>query len=132
MVGVLVFLLFIDSWKRAQVLVGSGQLGENGHPSLQALASKAYNQRNVYISGFILFFTLLIPMLHRLNVNLVKYKTEIREMENDDNWKKLEKELSAKEKSLKGLQIQVRNLNSQFDAKVGEKNDEPELDKKNN
>lgn len=150
----LVILLFIDSWKRAQLPVFShAEKPQDVASSLKTLTTRAYNQRNVYISGFILYFTICIPVLLNLLTRLVKYETLIRELnsvpavenkqdEKDKNKAKekevaspqltaLQKELESKKVSLKALKIQINNLNEHFDATIKDKDPQPASEKKN-
>lgn len=136
--GSLVGLLFIDSWKRSQIRVSlyhndnSGSIGSSAVTPIQALASRAYNQRNMYISGFILYFSICIPTVMSIVKRLVKYQGLINEQEkqklnkpssnskkdsNEADSTKLQEELRKKQISLEGLQKQVKNLEKYFDEK---------------
>ncbi|CAI4046197.1 hypothetical protein SUVZ_11G1480 [Saccharomyces uvarum] len=137
--GGLVGLLFIDSWKRSQIRVSlyhndnSGAMGSSAVTPIQALASRAYNQRNMYISGFILYFSICIPTVMSIVKRLVKYQGLINEQEKQKltntspktekfpNKKaestKLQEQLKKKQISLEGLQKQVKNLEKYFDEK---------------
>lgn len=90
--GCLVGLLFIDSWKRSQIRVSlyhndnSGSIGSSAVTPIQALASRAYNQRNMYISRVHIVLFYLHPNCHvycqetgeipRLNQRTKKAKIE--------------------------------------------------------
>ncbi|AJS30771.1 Yet1p [Saccharomyces cerevisiae YJM195] len=136
--GCLVGLLFIDSWKRSQIRVSlyhndnSGSIGSSAVTPIQALASRAYNQRNMYISGFILYFSICIPTVMSIVKRLVKYQGLINEQEkqklnkpssnskkdsNEADSTKLQEELRKKQISLEGLQKQVKNFEKYFDEK---------------
>lgn len=136
--GCLVGLLFIDSWKRSQIRVSlyhndnSGSIGSSAVTPIQALASRAYNQRNMYISGFILYFSICIPTVMSIVKRLVKYQGLINEQKkqklnkpssnskkdsNEADSTKLQEELRKKQISLEGLQKQVKNLAKYFDEK---------------
>ncbi|QHS74529.1 Yet1p [Saccharomyces paradoxus] len=136
--GCLVGLLFIDSWKRSQIRVSlyhndnSGSMGSSAVTPIQALASRAYNQRNMYISGFILYFSICIPTVMSIVKRLVKYQGLINEQKKQKSNKpspnakkdskeadsvKLQEELKKKQISLEGLQKQVKNLEKYFDEK---------------
>ncbi|PTN16939.1 Yet1p [Saccharomyces cerevisiae] len=136
--GCLVGLLFIDSWKRSQIRVSlyhndnSGSIGSSAVTPIQALASRAYNQRNMYISGFILYFSICIPTVMSIVKRLVKYQGLINEQEkqklnkpssnskkdsNEADSTKLQEELRKKQISLEGLQKQLKNLEKYFDEK---------------
>lgn len=136
--GCLVGLLFIDSWKRSQIRVSlyhndnSGSIGSSAVTPIQALASRAYNQRNMYISGFILYFSICIPTVMSIVKRLVKYQGLINEQKkqklnkpssnskkdsNEADSTKLQEELRKKQISLEGLQKQVKNLEKYLDEK---------------
>lgn len=136
--GCLVGLLFIDSWKRSQIRVSlyhndnSGSIGSSAVTPIQALASRAYNQRNMYISGFMLYFSICIPTVMSIVKRLVKYQGLINEQKkqklnkpssnskkdsNEADSTKLQEELRKKQISLEGLQKQVKNLEKYFDEK---------------
>ncbi|CAI4545886.1 CEQ_1a_G0032150.mRNA.1.CDS.1 [Saccharomyces cerevisiae] len=136
--GCLVGLLFIDSWKRSQIRVSlyhndnSGSIGSSAVTPIQALASRAYNQRNMYISGFILYFSICIPTVMSIVKRLVKYQGLINEQKkqklnkpssnskkdsNEADSTKLQEELRKKQISLEGLQKQVKNLEKYFDER---------------
>lgn len=136
--GSLVGLLFIDSWKRSQIRVSlyhndnSGSIGSSAVTPIQALASRAYNQRNMYISGFMLYFSICIPTVMSIVKRLVKYQGLINEQKkqklnkpssnskkdsNEADSTKLQEELRKKQISLEGLQKQVKNLEKYFDEK---------------
>ncbi|QLL34226.1 hypothetical protein HG536_0G00830 [Torulaspora globosa] len=140
--GIIVGLLFVDSWKRAQVKVSlyhhRKYNEENPDPAavtpIQALASRAYNQRNVYISGFILYFMICIPTVMTIVRRLVKYENLIREEKadrpkdaklgrpvEDRDIDELAEKLKNREASLRGLQKQVKNLEEFFDKQNDEK-----------
>lgn len=85
----LVSILFFDSWRRAQFKVRlyhyqrqSEDIDDNSVITpTQALASRAYNQRNVYISGFILYFLICIPAIFSIIRRLIKYQNLINNSE---------------------------------------------------
>ncbi|CUS20503.1 LAQU0S01e08086g1_1 [Lachancea quebecensis] len=153
----LVALLFVDSWKRAQVSVflhhyqGQGIGGASADPTgagaitpVQALASRAYNQRNTYISGFILYFCFCIPTVISVVRRLVKYETLLRDKDSQSEGQseaeteaeaevaKLKKELSERKASIKALEKQKANLEAHFDSSAeAQKNTDPKLKKDN-
>lgn len=140
---IIVGLLFIDSWKRAQINVTlyrhqrnveNVENIRNNYDShavtpTQALASRAYNQRNIYISGFILYFMIGIATVMSIVRRLVKYQDLINndKIENTkdvvgnkndtDEIIKLKKELELKTIDLETLQKQVKNVETYFDDK---------------
>lgn len=139
--GGLVGLLFIDSWKRSKVIVRlphhqstqhSDMMGNNPVTPVQALASRAYSQRNIYISGFILYFSVCIPTVVSIVRRLVKYEGLIRErdankksgkesdqeVEEDEEISELRKQLAQKKASVEALKKQKKNLEHHFDETV--------------
>lgn len=155
-VGALVALLFVDSWRRAQISVflhhhasaasSADPAGQGSVTPIQALASRSYNQRNIYISGFILYFSFCIPTVMSVVRRLVKYETLVRDqranaktagaaaaadassVDDNDEYTKLERQLAQKRASLKALKTQKKNLEAHFDASV--KGDEPAAETK--
>lgn len=135
--GVLVGLLFADSWKRAQIPVTlyrhkhyeNGIEDPNPVTSIQVLATRAYNQRNCYISGFILYFLVCIPTVMSILRRLVKYKDLIIQQEKGlsgdvkvssdvvttKEVETLKNLLHEKKTSLEGVKRQVKNLEKYFD-----------------
>lgn len=138
--AVIVGLLFIDSWKRANIPVhvpGHPSAGETSDTlksndpvtSIQVFATRAYNQRNVYISGFILYFLVAIPCIMTLYERLIKYQDlidmKIKKGAEAKNMKTGDKELDElrdtfkqREASLLGLKKQIENFESHWDESV--------------
>ncbi|GAV54713.1 hypothetical protein ZYGR_0AS00350 [Zygosaccharomyces rouxii] len=85
----LVSILFFDSWRRAQFKVRLHHYQRQGEDvddnsavtPTQALASRAYNQRNTYIAGFILYFLVCIPAVFTIMRRLIKYQNLINNLE---------------------------------------------------
>lgn len=163
----LVSILFVDSWRRAQFKVWlhhyhqKESADENGSVTpTQALATRAYNQRNVYISGFILYFLVCIPSVFTIIRRLIKYQSLINNIEGKSTKKDtkagkdkatssekdtagktdlvdereidhLRHELQKKEVDLEGLQKQVKNLENYFDEQHDQKKPKSAASKKN-
>lgn len=157
---VIVGLLFIDSWKRANVpthLHFHSNRGDNdsnrlssalddGITSIQGFATRAYNQRNVYISGFILYFIVVIPSIMNLIKRLIKYQDLIdkkasgkseeldRLKTGDKDLDELRDQLKKRQVSLDGLKRQISNYEKHFDESIKSSNgneEDPELKKTN-
>lgn len=147
---IIIGLLFIDSWKRAHIPINlphtsSSTTGNNletlqtNDPvtSIQVFATRAYNQRNVYISGFILYFMIVIPSVMTLIRRLIKYQELINnkgkdeQITGDKDLDKLRAELKQRNASLEGLKRQIANYEKHFDESVkgDENNEDPELKK---
>ncbi|KAK5773814.1 hypothetical protein RI543_004870 [Arxiozyma heterogenica] len=157
---VIVGLLFIDSWKRANVPIhlhfrssrgdndvsGSGSTLDDPVTSIQGFATRAYNQRNVYISGFILYFMVVIPSIMSLIKRLIKYQDlidkknagkpeELDKLQTGDkDLDELRDQLRKRQISLDGLRIQISNYEKHFDELVRSNSgneEDPELKKTN-
>ncbi|CAI4705754.1 CMF_HP2_G0036820.mRNA.1.CDS.1 [Saccharomyces cerevisiae] len=106
MVGIMIFvgLLFIDSWKRSQIKVSTYRNQKNSYiinsvTPVDALASRAYNQRNVYISGFIIYFYICILTVMSILRRIVEWNDKMKA--GDDI---LKEKLRQKQKYLEELQ----------------------------
>lgn len=106
MVGIMIFvgLLFIDSWKRSQIKVSTYRNQKNPFiinsvTPVDALASRAYNQRNVYISGFIIYFYICILTVMSILRRIVEWNDKMKA--GDDI---LKEKLRRKQKYLEELQ----------------------------
>ncbi|AJS96812.1 BFH_collapsed_G0041320.mRNA.1.CDS.1 [Saccharomyces cerevisiae] len=106
MVGIMIFvgLLFIDSWKRSQIRVSTYRNQKNPYiinsvTPVDALASRAYNQRNVYISGFIIYFYICILTVMSILRRIVEWNDKMKA--GDDI---LKEKLRQKQKYLEELQ----------------------------
>ncbi|AJS95515.1 BMC_2a_G0042400.mRNA.1.CDS.1 [Saccharomyces cerevisiae] len=106
MVGIMIFvgLLFIDSWKRSQIKVSTYRNQKNPYiinsvTPVDALASRAYNQRNVYISGFIIYFYICILTVMSILRRIVEWNDKMKA--GDDI---LREKLRQKQKYLEELQ----------------------------
>ncbi|CAD6640207.1 BJ4_G0021340.mRNA.1.CDS.1 [Saccharomyces cerevisiae] len=106
MVGIMIFvgLLFIDSWKRSQIRVSTYRNQKNPYiinsvTPVDALASRAYNQRNVYISGFIIYFYICILTVMSILRRIVEWNDK---MKAGDDF--LKEKLRRKQKYLEELQ----------------------------
>ena len=156
---VIVGLLFIDSWKRANIPIhlyfhsnrGDNTINRLGNnfedsvTSIQGLATRAYNQRNVYISGFILYFMIVIPSIMTLIRRLIKYQDLIDKKmggkqedldklkTGDKDLDELRDQLKKREISLDGLKRQISNYEKYFDESVksNENDEDPKVKKTN-
>lgn len=106
MIGImmLVGLLFVDSWKRSQVKVSTYRDQKNSFvinsvTPVDALASRAYNQRNVYISGFIIYFCICILTVMSILRRIVEWNDKVKAGDAI-----LRERLKQKQKYLKKLQ----------------------------
>lgn len=157
---VIVGLLFIDSWKRANIpthlhfrsnrrdndINRLGSSPEDSITSIQGFATRAYNQRNVYISGFILYFMVVIPSIMTLIKRLIKYQDLIdkktsggsdeldRLKTGDKDLDELRDQLRKRQVSLDGLKRQISNYEKHFDESIKSSSgneEDPEVKKTN-
>ncbi|CAI4049446.1 hypothetical protein SUVZ_13G1790 [Saccharomyces uvarum] len=80
---IFVGLLFIDSWKRSQIKVSTYHNPRNPYvrnsvTPVNALAARAYNQRNVYISGFIIYFFICILTVMSILRRIVEWNDRVK------------------------------------------------------
>jgi predicted transcriptional regulator len=100
------------------------------------MARLFYSQRNVYITGAILFLTVAIPTVFTIVRRLIKYE-ELKQQSLDpklvsDKIKELQAQLEAKARDLETLQKQKRGLEHSYDELADKLNvDSPKSDKKN-
>ncbi|AET38037.1 Yet2p Ecym_2295 [Eremothecium cymbalariae DBVPG len=118
----LIGLLFLDSWKRvsqAEKHYEDGFGDRMMESSMQNFVTKTYNQRNLYITGFILYFSICIPTVLKVIESLSKHEQLLKEgttlKEETKDLKALEVELKNKKATLKALKAQKANLEAHFD-----------------
>lgn len=133
-----VLLLFIDSVNRVNHIneelkslttpgAGATQSALLSDRS-EILARKFYAQRNLYLTGFTLFLTLIVSRTYSLVAELLTLKEEVREnpdaLETNQEYVKLQKELKEKCEKIEILEQQTlslskdyENLDSEFDLK---------------
>ncbi|CCE65931.1 hypothetical protein TPHA_0N01500 [Tetrapisispora phaffii CBS 4417] len=122
-VAILVGLLFVDSLNKSSFPVSKNyEYGNNGGITpIQVLASRAYNQRNVYISGFILYFGFCIVTIMSLVGRLVKYGALVdgtSKTSSTPEYKALLVELNRTNIELEGLTTQVINFEKHYDEHI--------------
>lgn len=110
--GMIVSLLLVDSWKRANIKVNPYSY-EQDHSTtpIQILATRAYNQRNVYLSGFILYFGICIATVMIIIGKIIRFEDEVKkkkELLKDINLLKADK--LEKEKLLKEIKKKIQLL----------------------
>lgn len=143
---VLLTLQFVDCVKKLQKYAGSSnpyyaqfQLGQQmgGQMLYDNLASKFFAQRNLYITGAVLYLAVAINTVHNILDKLVKKETEYRvlskqsaaeaakgDLEETQRLRDLlslrDKDISAMKKQLEGIQVAYDLLN---DNQVRSKDD---------
>lgn len=95
--------------------------------SADLLARRFYSQRNLYISGAILFLTLAIPTVFSIVRRLIKYE-ELKRKANDpkaveERVEQLTKQLASKDLDLKTLQKQKSGLETSYNKLADQLNE---------
>ncbi|XBW35333.1 hypothetical protein QEN19_000899 [Hanseniaspora menglaensis] len=105
----IVLSLFLDSYKRANLQLPKREHGLPVQPDL--IVTKAYHQRNVYISGFILYYMICIPFMIRLISKVAKLNSTSMTLKSDEDEMiiALKSKLDSKIKSLEVLEKQYKN-----------------------
>jgi len=120
----LIGLLFIDSFQKTFKFKTSStydprHLQSTYSQGPDAMAKIFYNQRNLYISGAVLFFGIAIPTVFNIIRRLIKYEEfnlektskEVR----DAKIKELTDELERKEKDIETFKSQKKGLEKSYD-----------------
>lgn len=111
----LVLLLFIDSFSKVVRLKSD----VNGYKSTYNLNSDKivrvfYNERNLYISGIIIFFSIAIPTVFQIIRRLIKYQ-ELKDFSKEpQDPTELQNELARLDKDLEAFKKQKTGLEKQF------------------
>lgn len=125
---VLVGILFLDSWKRTYSVsfrntfpVGKALSEDRMTATTQEYVSRTYNQRNLYLSGFLLYFNVCIPTVVNILRSMIRHKEQNCKSiktagSNSKKLMALRKELSEKEVSLEAMRKQKANLDALFDS----------------
>lgn len=95
--------------------------------SADLLARRFYSQRNLYISGAILFLTLAIPTVFSIVRRLIKYE-ELKRKANDpkaveERVEQLTKQLASKDLDLQTLQKQKSGLETSYNKLADQLNE---------
>ena len=129
----IVLSLFVDSYKRSNVKLPLSDTGLPLDPKL--LVTKAYHQRNVYISGFILYYMICIPFMIRLISKVAKVSSSERKAaakaDEDEMIAALKSKLDSKVKSLEVLEKQYENKKKFVDSVKFSSTKEDDVTKKN-
>lgn len=120
----LVGLLFIDSFQKTFKFKTSStydprRLQSTYSQGSDAMAKIFYNQRNLYISGAVLFFGIAIPTVFKIIRRLVKYEEfnleKTSKEVSDAKIKELTDELAKKEKDIETFKSQKKGLEKSYD-----------------
>jgi len=139
---VFIGILFMDSLNRVwRVQVELASLAESknnaaavlGHERLEVQARKFYSQRNMYLTGFTLFLSLILNQTYVMIRNVMRLEDKVRSLEgttrggakNSEKLAmagdageigKLRKELQRKEQDLETLRKQSKGLHKEYDS----------------
>lgn len=128
-----IFILFVDSVNRVnsinEELTGLST-AQNLNPAQQASfnpaadrsevqARRFYAQRNLYLTGFTLFLTLIVTRTYRLVAELLSLKEEYRSdpdhVSSNDEIAQLKSKLKQKDEDLEILKNQAKSLSNDYD-----------------
>ncbi|CCE79777.1 Piso0_001866 [Millerozyma farinosa CBS 7064] len=128
---ILLGLQFADCFNRLQrfshignpyLLVSSRDI-DSSSISYDQLASKFYSQRNLYLTGAVLYLTLAINTVLGILKNLVTKASEYNKISShsteeteSSEAEKLRSEIKSKEASIKGLKKQIEGLQTSYDS----------------
>jgi hypothetical protein len=104
-----------------------------GHERLEVQARKFYSQRNMYLTGFTLFLSLILNQTYVMIRNVMRLEDKVRQLEGTTKAgakqseklavagepgeiARLKKELSRKEQDLETLRKQSKGLHREYDA----------------
>lgn len=83
-------------------------------------ARRFYAQRNLYLTGFTLFLTLIVSRTYGLVAELLQLKEDVRSkpdaVSSNEKVKALEKELQEKEEKIEILKVQAESLRKEYDS----------------
>jgi B-cell receptor-associated protein 31 len=135
-------ILFIDSLNRVwRVQVELAALAESnknaaavlGHERLEVQARKFYSQRNMYLTGFTLFLSLILNQTYVMIRNVMRLEDKVRQLEGTSREgakqseklavagdpgeiARLKKELARKDQDLETLRKQASGLHREYDT----------------
>lgn len=120
----LIGLLFIDSLQKNFKLKTSNTYDPRNIQSTYAqgpdvMAKIFYNQRNLYISGAVLFFGVAIPTVFKIIRRLIKYEEfnleKTSKEARDAKVQELKDELAKKEQDIEAFKSQKKGLEKAYD-----------------
>lgn len=141
-IGFIVSLMFLDSLKRSTTSYHHHRSGRHHHIdsasylSPAELANRNYNQRNMYITGLVLYFALCIPTIVSILKKLIKHKDKydnaINIPKTDDLELNLLKEkLESKKLDIETMKKQIKNLSEAYNKLADESKPTVASDRKN-
>jgi len=140
---IFILILFVDSVNRVyrvQVEMaalskdtsGAGRAAAMGSERMEVQARKFYSQRNMYLTGFTLFLSLILNRTYIMILDVLRLEEKVKMYEGDssaggkegeklgptyraDEIGKLKKELEKKDKDLNAMKKQAEGLQKEYD-----------------
>lgn len=118
-----VLILFVDAFNRSKSIEASLSNELNAPNRTEIQAKRFYAQRNVYLTGFTLFFTLIVNRTYLLTSQLLEIKKTTRSgalsSKDADEIKakhieKLKTDLKEKDEELKNLKLKAEQLTKEY------------------
>ncbi|KAJ9502775.1 Endoplasmic reticulum transmembrane protein 3 [Exophiala xenobiotica] len=141
---IFILILFLDSVNRVyrvQVEMaslmndssGAGRAAAMGSDRMEVQARKFYSQRNMYLTGFTLFLSLILNRTYGMILDVLRLEEKVKMYEGDpqaggkDGQKldphfraneigELKKQLEKKDKALQAMKSQAEGLQKEYDA----------------
>ncbi|KAF8654762.1 hypothetical protein AX16_003417 [Volvariella volvacea WC 439] len=127
---IFVAILFIDALQRMFKITAELQQAKSAHQAPDArveaniAARKFYAQRNVYLTGFCLFLSLVLARTFAIMIDLVETKEKYKKLEKqtstNEEVKTLKEQLAAKDRDLETLKKQAKQLGDEYN-RLGDK-----------
>ncbi|ODV95491.1 hypothetical protein PACTADRAFT_58345 [Pachysolen tannophilus NRRL Y-2460] len=121
-IGVIISIMFIDSFNRSSIKASQYPVVTGGSSSRfyltsTELASRNYNQRNMYLTGAVLYFGIAIPTVISILKKLIKHKTKLENAKKVDDTEKvasIKAEIKKKDLDIETFKKQLKGLNEAY------------------
>uniref|UniRef100_A0A0D6RAA3 Endoplasmic reticulum transmembrane protein n=1 Tax=Araucaria cunninghamii TaxID=56994 RepID=A0A0D6RAA3_ARACU len=140
---IFILILFIDSVNRVYRVqiemaavtkdAGAGRAAAIGSERMEVQARKFYSQRNMYLTGFTLFLSLILNRTYIMILDVLRLEEKVKQYEGDssaggkdgeklsprfraDEIGKLKREIEKKDKQLEALESQSKGLQKEYDS----------------
>jgi len=140
---IFILILFLDSVNRvyrvqvemaaiAKDTTGAGRAAAMGSDRMEVQARKFYSQRNMYLTGFTLFLSLILNRTYGMILDVLRLEEKVKMYEGDpsaggkegqkldphfraDQIGQLKKQLEKKDKDLEAMKSQAEGLQREYD-----------------
>jgi len=140
---IFILILFLDSVNRvyrvqvemaaiAKDTTGAGRAAAMGSDRMEVQARKFYSQRNMYLTGFTLFLSLILNRTYGMILDVLRLEEKVKMYEGDpaaggkegqkldphfraDQIGQLKKQLDKKDKALEAMKSQAEGLQREYD-----------------